>query len=189
VIGFLRGRLAAKTTDGCFVDIGGVGYRVTCSATTLAGLPPAGRDCRLWTHLHVREDSLALYGFSTEAEQKMFEGLLGVSGIGPKAALALCSAFSPESFARALVADDAGSIASVPGIGRKTAQRLLVDLKDELAGLDGDGHGPDPLGRARSALENLGYSPGEVRSALAEVSVAADDSIEAVVRAALRRLA
>jgi Holliday junction DNA helicase RuvA len=191
VIGFLHGELASRATDGCFLDVGGVGYRLVCSATTLAALPPVGGRCRLWTHLHVREDALSLYGFATEGEQAMFEGLLGVAGIGPKVALALCSALSPEGFRRALAGDDVAAIASVPGIGRKTAQRVLVDLKDRLAvpDLEVVGVRPDALARARSALENLGYTPAEVRAALAELSVADDEPVESVVRSALRLLA
>ena len=189
MIGFLAGDIAVKTADGCYVDVAGVGYRLTCSSTTLAALPSAGSRCRLWTHLHVREDALALYGFATEAEQMMFEGLLGVTGIGPKVALAVCSAFDPDDFRRALVTDDVASVASVPGIGRKTAQRILLDLKDRysLPEVDAAGVAPDIRARARSALENLGYSPGEIRSALAE---AADESasVEDVVKSALRLL-
>jgi Holliday junction DNA helicase RuvA len=191
VIGFVRGEVAGRTVDWCFIDVAGVGYRLTCSATTLGALPPAGAATRLWTHLHVRDDALALYGFATEAEQAMFEGLLGVAGIGPKVALALCSSFSPDAFRRALVSDDAAAIASVPGVGRKTAQRVLVDLKDRLGARDLEvvGSQPEALARARSALENLGYTPAEVRAALGEVAIAVDDSVEDVVRSALRLLA
>jgi Holliday junction DNA helicase RuvA len=190
VIGFLAGEVAAKTADGCFLDVSGVGYRLTCSSTTLAGLPPAGTRCRLWTHLHVREDALALYGFASESEQGMFEALLGVAGIGPKVALAMCSAFTVEGFRRALVADDVAAIASVPGVGRKTAQRVLVDLKDRLAAGDREvgPRDPDALGAARSALENLGYSAAEVRAALRDLETSADEPVERIVRSALKVL-
>jgi Holliday junction DNA helicase RuvA len=191
VIGFLEGTVAGRGADGCFVDVSGVGYRVTCSATTMAALPPDGGRVRLWTHMHVREDALALYGFASEAEQGMFEALIGVSGVGPKVALQMCSAFSVDAFRRALVTDDVAGISSVPGIGKKTAQRILLDLKEKLAlpDLALVGSQPDTLSKARSALENLGYSPGEVRVALGDVDVAASDSVEAVVKSALRSLA
>lgn len=191
MIGFLRGELAARTTDGCFVDVAGVGYRLACSATTLAALPSDGAEVRLWTHVHVREDALALFGFATEAEQRIFEALLGVSGVGPKVALQVCSAFSPDALRKALVTDDVAAISSVPGIGKKTAQRMVLDLKEKLAlpDLEVVGARPDALSKARSALENLGYSAGEVRVALGEVAPAPDDSVEDLVKSALRVLA
>jgi Holliday junction DNA helicase RuvA len=91
MIGFLRGKVAGRAADGCFLDVAGVGYRLACSATTLAALPADGREVRLWTYLHVREDALSLFGFATESEQRIFEALLGVNGVGPKVALQVCS--------------------------------------------------------------------------------------------------
>jgi Holliday junction DNA helicase RuvA len=139
----------------------------------------------------VREDLLALYGFASESEQAMFEALLGVSGVGPKVALAMCSAFTPEHFRRALVTDDVAGISSVPGIGKKTAQRILLDLKEklDLPDLALVGSRPDTLAQARSALENLGYSPGEVRAALGEVAPDNHEGVEDVIKSALRVLA
>ena len=191
MIGFLRGVVAGRTSDGCIVDVGGVGYRVACSTTTLGQLPREGRECKLWIHTHVREDALALFGFGTEGEQRMFELLLGVSGVGPKVALQVCSAFDPESLKRALVSDDVDGIASVPGIGKKTAARIVLDLKGrlDLPDLQVVGASPDTVAKARSALQNLGYSPGEVRSALQEAAPAADDSLEDVLKTALKVLA
>lgn len=190
MIGFLRGRVA-RAIDGCFVDVNGVGYRLNCSATTTAALPPDGDECSLWTHVHVREDVLSLYGFATEAEQKMFEALLAVTGVGPKVALQACSAFSPDAFRRALVTDDVAAIASVPGIGKKTAQRIVLDLKEKLAlpDLQVVGSGRSHYAAARSALENLGYSAGEVRAALSELPNDEEGSVEELVRSALRVLA
>ena len=191
MIGFLEGTVAGRAADGCFVDVAGVGYRVSCSATTMAALPPDGGRVRLWTHMHVREDALALFGFATEAEQRMFEALIGVTGVGPKVALQLCSAFSVDAFRRALVTDDVAAISSVPGIGKKSAQRILLDLKEKLAlpDLALVGSQPDTLSKARSALENLGYSPGEVRVVLGDIEVSVSDSVEAVVKSALQSLA
>jgi Holliday junction DNA helicase RuvA len=190
VIGFLEGILGGKTADGCLLNVGGVGYKLTCSTTTMAALPPDGQSCRLWTHLHVREELLALYGFESESEQVMFEALLGVGGVGPKVAVQMCSAFSAESFRRALVAQDAVSIASVPGIGKKTAERIVLELKDKLgtSELEVASGGGDVLTKARSALENLGYSPGEVRVALSRVEETSGVSIEEVIKSALQVL-
>ncbi|MDQ3982631.1 MAG: Holliday junction branch migration protein RuvA [Actinomycetota bacterium] len=191
MIGFLRGDVAARTADGCFVDVAGVGYRLQCSATTLAAIPSEGKEVRLWTHLYVREDALSLFGFATESEQRIFEALLGVNGVGPKVALQICSAFSPEALRKALVTDDVAAISSVPGIGKKTAQRMILDLKEKLAlpDLEVVGVRPDALSKARSALENLGYSAGEVRVALSEVAPEREDSVEELVKSALRVLA
>jgi Holliday junction DNA helicase RuvA len=188
VIGYLSGEVT-RTLDGCLVDVGGVGYRLACSSTTMRSLPPDGAVARLWTYLQVREDILALYGFATEAEQKMFEALLGVAGVGPKVALQVCSAFAPEELRRALVTDDSAAIASVPGIGKKTAQRMIIDLKEklDLPDLAIVASVPDTLSKARSALENLGYSAGEVRAALGELED--ESSVEDVVRSALKVLA
>lgn len=189
MIGFLEGEVATRTHDACVVNVGGVGYRVGCSASTLAELPPDGATVRLWTHLRMRDDALALYGFATEAERRMFEALITVAGVGPKVALQVCSAFSPDALRRALATDDVAAIAAIPGIGKKTAQRVVVDLKErwslpDVHVIGGDG---DALSQARAALENLGYSPAEVRAALAEVGPAED--VETAVRAALAALA
>ena len=191
MIGFLQGRVAGRTGDGCFIDVGGVGYRLLCSTRTLSALPAEDEPVKLFTHTHVREDVLALFGFHSEAEQRIFELLIGVSGVGPKVALAVCSAFSPEDLRRALITDDVPGISSVPGIGKKTAQRIVLDLKEKMSlpDLEIVGTGPETVSRARSALENLGYSAGEVRAALNELTVTDDDRVEDVVRNALKALA
>jgi holliday junction DNA helicase RuvA len=191
MIGFLTGTVAGRTPEGCFLDVGGVGYRLACSASTLSALPPDGDMIRLWTHTHVREDALALFGFASESEQQMFEALLGVSGVGPKVALQVCSAFAPDAFRRTLATDDSGAIAAVPGIGKKTAQRILLELKEKLSipDLQVTGAGRDMLVLARSALENLGYSPGEVRAALGEIEASEEDGVQEVIKSALRVLA
>jgi Holliday junction DNA helicase RuvA len=187
----LRGSVASKKAGECLLDVGGVGYRLSCSSTTLAAVPPEGETCRLWTYLHVREDNLSLFGFATDAERAAFEALLGVAGVGPKVALQVCSVFAPEAFKRALVTGDVAAISSVPGIGKKTAQRILIDLKEklELPDLEVVGSAPDARAKARSALENLGYSAVEVRAALAEVEDVEGQGVEALVKAALRSLA
>lgn len=191
MIGFLDGRIAAKSSDGCFIDVGGVGYRVACSATTLAALPRDGERTRVWIHTHVRDDALDLFGFATEPEQQLFEALIGVSGVGPKVALQICSAFTPESFRRALTTDDVASLSSVPGIGRKTAQRMVLELKEKLSlpDLQVVGASAAAVAQARSALENLGYSAAEIRAALGEVDATAGRSVEDVVKSALKVLA
>lgn len=191
MIGFLSGEVAGRDASGCFLDVSGVGYRLACSAITLGELPPDGAAFRLLTHVHVREDALALFGFATEAEKRSFEALISVAGVGPKVALQVCSAFTPESLRRALVTDDVDAISSVPGIGRKTASRIVLELKGklELPDLEVVGRSSDAIGPARSALENLGYSAAEIRTALMEAEAAEADSVEDVVKKALRVLA
>ena len=191
MIGYLDGVVVRVDSDGCLLEVSGVGYRLACSTTTRAALPAPGARCRLWTHLYVREDALLLYGFAGEGELAMFESLVGVSGIGPKVALALCGVFTPEAFRRVLATDDVASITTVPGIGRKTAQRVLLEVKDRLAvpDLEVVGEAPRALGAARSALENLGYSPAEVREALGSVASEGHTSVEEIVRSALKVLA
>ena len=191
MIGFLTGSVAGRISDGCFLDVNGVGYKLSCSATTLRSLPPEGRDFRLWTYLHVREDALTLFGFSTENEQRTFEALLSVASVGPKVALAVCSVLAPDALRRALVTDDVDAIAAVPGIGKKTAQRIVLELKEKLAlpDLEVADITTDSLRQARSALENLGYSPPEIRAALAEVAAAPESPVADVVKHALKVLA
>lgn len=191
MIGYLEGKVAGLTEDGCFIDVNGVGYRVMCSTATLAALPPEGSKTRVWTHTHVREDALALFGFVSPAEQRIFEALLGVSGVGPKVALQICSAFTPEAFRKTLATDDLAAITAVPGVGKKTAQRIVLDLKEKLSvpDLGVVGSGSDNVARARSALENLGYSAAEVRAALSELGPAPEEELETVIRSALKVLA
>jgi holliday junction DNA helicase RuvA len=191
MIGYLDGKVAGVTEDACFIDVNGVGYRVMCPTATLSALPAEGSRARLWTHMHVREDALALFGFTSQAEQRIFEALLGVTGVGPKVALQICSAFTPEAFRKTLATDDLAAITAVPGIGKKTAQRIVLDLKEKLSlpDLGIVGTGSDTVARARSALENLGYSPAEVRAALSEIAPASDEELEIVIRSALKVLA
>ncbi|MDP9068782.1 MAG: Holliday junction branch migration protein RuvA [Actinomycetota bacterium] len=191
MIGFLHGEVAGLSPDGCYLDVNGVGYRLSCSATTLGALPPVGQRVRLWAHTYVREDSLALFGFVSEGERAMFEALLGVAGVGPKVALQVCSAFSPEAFRRVLVSEDTDAISSVPGIGKKTAGRIVLDVKEklQLPDLEVVGKGRDALAEARSALQNLGYSQSEVRAALAALSPDDGADVADVIKSALRVLA
>ncbi|MEA2434395.1 MAG: holliday junction helicase RuvA [Actinomycetota bacterium] len=191
MIGFLDGRVVSPGPDGCYLDVNGVGYKLQCSATTMAALPGSGESFRMWVHTHVREDALALFGFATESERTMFEALIGVSGVGPKVALAICSALTPEAFRKALVTDDVDALATVPGIGKKTAGRIVLDLKErlQLPDLEVVGGGRDAITLARSALQNLGYSVPEIRAALGELRPADDDTVETIVRSALKALA
>ena len=171
MIARLRGKVVDATADGVVVDVGGVGYLV--QATARARRKSArGEQVTLETHLHVREDALQLYGFAEAAERELFEQLLAVSGVGPKVALAIVSGSSPGELRRAIALEDTARFQAIPGIGKKTAQRVVLELKEKLGGIDAAA--PVAAGAtrhvvARDALVELGYSLAEAERALAEV--------------------
>jgi holliday junction DNA helicase RuvA len=200
VISFLEGTLAERGDGVAVIQCGGLGFEVACSNSTLAALGSpakpgsAGAPVRVFTYLHVREDALQLFGFADRQEREVFQLLISVSGVGPKVALALLSAFTPDALAAAVASEDSAHISSVPGIGKKTAERVILELKDKLGVPDGMGGvkagGATPsvaTEEARQALLALGYSSTEVRLVLAEVSGDAETA-EELITAALRRL-
>ena len=167
MIGRLTGRLASKSTDHVVLDVAGVGYLVHIPLSTFYELPEAESPASLWIHTHVREDTLALYGFLTERERSLFLLLLGVAGIGPKVALTVLSGIPPSELVEALCKQDIRRLVAVPGVGKKTAERLIVELKDKMPAATPDEVPQAPAsGRPKedllSALVNLGYSRGEV---------------------------
>ena len=194
MIGSLRGRLIDRSAEGeVLVEVGGVGYRATVTPATMADLGDLGGDVFLWTHHHVREDTLTLYGFATRDERVCFEALLGAHGVGPALALAILAVHSPSALRRVLLDDDVTALTLVPGVGRKTAARLLLDLKSRLDVPDLELVGPDgnraPSARADlgAVLAGLGYQPEEVRSVLRELP--AEGDLDALLRDALKLLA
>jgi Holliday junction DNA helicase RuvA len=190
VIGSLRGTVLERSTAGeVLVEVGGVGYRVSVPAGTLALLEP-GEPAFLFTHLLVREDALALYGFPDRDQRDTFESLMGATGVGPKLALAILSAHSPPSLRRAVIESDLDALTLVPGVGKRTAQRLLIELAARLGApapeTTGEA-GPSPRSEVRAALDGLGYGPEEVREVL--VRLPDDGPVEVMLRDALRLLA
>jgi len=187
VIARLRGRPVARRADGLVLDVGGVGYLVQVTPSALRNA--AGDDeVTVETYLHVREDALQLYGFADAEERELFEHLLSVSGVGPKVALAIVSGSRPAELRRAIALEDTARFEAIPGIGRKTAQRVVLELKEKLGSFAGEpvlGGSPDLV--ARDALVELGYSLVEAERALAEVDP--DLPAEERVRLALRRAA
>jgi Holliday junction DNA helicase RuvA len=188
----LTGVLAAVTGEAVVVDVGGVGFLVEVSTITYRDLPAVGAPVKLLTHLQVREDALQLYGFSSEEERELFRLFLGVSKIGPRLALAALSSRRPVALKQALASGDVAVFSSVPGIGKKTAERLILELKDkvgDLGGLQGiavagvmvDDDGPVSL--ARAALMELGFAAVEADKLLARVEP--DQPVEAIIRQAL----
>ena len=195
MIGSLRGTLADRPATGeVLVEVGGVGYRASVPASTFVALGPTGSEVFLHVHTHVREDAIVLFGFAHADERRCFEALIGAHGVGPSLALAILSSLSPASLSTAVLEDDVDTLCLVPGVGKKTAARLLLELK---ARLDlptlGGGGAPVPAdersarGEVREALVELGYGPDEIRAALE--SVPDDGTVEAMVRSALRELA
>jgi Holliday junction DNA helicase RuvA len=195
MIGSLRGRLLAKHPPALTVDVNGVGYELEAPMSTFYELPAAGSDVHLFTHLVVREDAQVLYGFGTEAERRLFRELLRVSGVGPKIALGLLSGISVENFLRCVESEDVASLVRIPGIGRKTAERLLIEMRDRVGSLAQVGEhaqaaeAPSRVhGEAFSALVALGYKPAEV-TRLLKLAGAGDGSVEDLIRRALQAAA
>jgi Holliday junction DNA helicase RuvA len=185
MISRLRGTVVARTPAGLVLEVGGVGYLVAATPRVTARV---GEEAIVETHLHVREDALQLYGFASSEERELFELLLGVSGIGPKVALAIVSGSPPAELRRAIARDDLARFEAIPGIGRKTAQRVVMELKDKLAQAEpaAAGQAGGPL-LARDALVELGWSVVDADRALADVDESL--SIEEQVRTALKKAA
>lgn len=187
----LRGQLAEKDMEGVLVDVGGVGYRASASATTLRALPGVGEECVLHTRMVVREDAMTLYGFADKGERAAFDALTAVSKVGPKLALAVLSKMSPNEVAEAVGRGDVIKLAAVPGLGRKTAERLVLELRGKSLAvfepaLDGTANAGGPFVEAREALTALGYSIEEAEGALKDVPP--QDSVQKYVREALKRM-
>ena len=182
MIARLRGRPVARTADGLVLDVNGVGYLV--QATPSAGAT-GGDEITVETYLHVREDALQLYGFADAAERELFVQLLGVNGVGPKVALAIVSGSRPGELRKAIVREDVARFQAIPGIGKKTAERIVLELKEKIVVDVAEAPGGDLT--ARDALVELGYSLVDAERALADV----DESlaVEEQVRQALRRAA
>ena len=195
MIGLLRGVLVQKHPPALVVDVGGVGYELEAPMSTFYALPAVGSEVRLHTHLVVREDAHLLYGFATEPERRLFRDLLRVSGIGPKIGLALLSGMSVEAFLLCVEAQDAESLVRVPGIGRKTAERLIIELRDRIRALGEPGPvagrpattSSGAAAEAFAAMVALGYRPAEVARLLKGVTtegVATEDIIRDALRLA-----
>jgi Holliday junction DNA helicase RuvA len=185
VIAMLEGRVAEKAGDRVVLSVSGVGYEVRVPAPSLARLPPPGREARLFTRLLVRDDSMVLYGFSSPDERSLFDHLITVTGVGPKVALAVLSVLSPDTLRRAVAAGDVAALTLVPGVGKKVAGRIVLDLKDRI-GMGGEAEASGPLAEVREALLSLGLSSQEAREALGALVPDGDRPVEELLRDALR---
>jgi Holliday junction DNA helicase RuvA len=199
MIAWLQGTVRRKTGDAVIIDVGGVGYQVSIPQSTLGAVPEAGADVGLHIHTHLREDSLSLFGFSTELEKDLFLLLLGVSGIGPKLALSILSGISASDLVSAIGAADDAKLCAIPGIGKKTASRLCLELKDRVRVLApslqstaaGGRETPlsGPLDDAVSALVNLGYKRPPAEESVKKVLQGRPDvRLEDLIREALSLL-
>jgi Holliday junction DNA helicase RuvA len=193
MIGRLKGILAGKHPPWLIVDVGGVGYELEAPMSTVFDLPEVGREVTLFTHYAAKEDTVALYGFLRESERSLFRSLQKVSGIGAKTALAVLSGASVDEFARLVHSGDVAALTRIPGIGKKTAERIVVELRDRVDGiaLASSGAGgagavaKDPVSEASVALQQLGYKPAEVARLVKDAAAAGDDA-ETIIRKALK---
>ena len=192
MIGRLQGILVSRQPPWILVDVGGVGYELEAPMSTFYDLPEPGQQVTLCTHYAVKEDSVALYGFLRESERALFRAVQKVSGIGARIALAILSGVSADDFARHVQSGDIGALTRIPGIGKKTAERMIVELRDRVDGLAGASMvsplhtaPKDPLSEASIALQSLGYKPHEVARLVKDAS-APGDSAEDIIRKALK---
>lgn len=191
MIGFLHGRIAAKSAPTVTLDVVGVGYELEAPMSTFLNLPAVGEAVRLITHLVVREDAHILYGFATEEERRLFRNLLRVSGVGPKIALGVLSGMSVEGFTRCVTAEDVTTLTRIPGIGRKTAERLIIEMRDRVqtshssSGFSSASFAGDPRSEAFDALVALQYKPAEATRLLKGIPSGAH-STEELIRLALQ---
>jgi holliday junction DNA helicase RuvA len=199
MIARLSGTVLSRRATEVILDVGGVGYRIHAPTSTIEKLPQEGKQAVLHTHLHVREDAMQMYGFVTEEALSVFETMLAVSGVGPKLALAALSAMTPSELRASVTGGDAAMLTRIPGVGRKTAERMILELRDRFAALDGTGlstamsagtssDGSQSRADALAALVSLGYNKNAAEKALLKVIKANPDatSTEALVRLSLR---
>lgn len=197
MIGFLRGKLVAKTPPLLTLDVNGVGYEINAPMTTFYNLPALGETIQLQTHLSIREDAHVLFGFSTEADRVMFRLLIKVNGVGPKLALAILSGQSVDEFHRCINDNDTATLIRLPGVGKKTAERLIVEMRDKLPKLEGLSQNTEnnatkvSVGRSNakqeaiSALCALGYKAAEASKMVQNIAQE-DKSCEEIIRLALK---
>jgi len=194
MIGRLKGLLVYKSPPALMVDVGGVGYELAAPMSTFYDLPEVGREVTLFTHYAVKEDGVALYGFLTESERRLFREVQKVTGVGAKIALAVLSGASVDDFARLVQTGDLTALTRIPGIGKKTAERMVVELRDRAADFATGGIAvvtgktgavpADPVSEASVALTQLGYKPAEIQRMLKQAEPG--DSAEHIIRKALK---
>ena len=191
MIAYVKGIIARKDGYGVILEANGIGYEMSMSSKALGTLPAVGNTAQVWTYLHVKDDGMSLFGFCDASEKEMFVKLIGVSGIGPKMAISALSTFNPKELASAIAAGDVTRISSVPGIGKKTAQRVVLELQGILKSeADGFAAAEDStrsgaMADASTALESMGFTSPEIAAALKGCT---SEDVSAIMRYALKQL-
>lgn len=203
MVSYIKGELVDVTEQTIVLECNGIGYEIAVPVSTLTELPSTGNEVKIHTYLYVREDAVNLYGFLTKEDLYVFKLLIGVNGIGPKGALGILSAITPDELRFAILADDVKTIAKAPGIGNKTAQKLIIELKDKLklsdvfeqslkAGAKGiettENANMDIRSEAVQALASLGYSLSEATKAVGKVEIDSETTVEQLLKAALKKI-
>ena len=201
MITYIRGILEGMEEDKVIVDVGGVGYGIYMAGTAMGRLPALGKEVKIHTHLHVKEDLMQLYGFLTRDELRVFRLLIGVSGIGPKGGLGILSALGPDDLRFAVASNDVKAIQAAPGIGKKTAEKLILELKDKMSledafeqkfektGEPAENHAQGTKNEAVQALVALGYSSSEALRALNGIEITEETDVEEILKMALKNMA
>jgi Holliday junction DNA helicase RuvA len=188
LIATLKGIVSSKRPDGIIVEVNGIGYHVSVPLCSLCNIPDRGGEVFLHTYTHVREDALQLYGFLSEEERKVFVTLLGVNGIGPKLGLAILSGMPVDKFIDAVENEDVALLSSIPGLGKKTALRLIVELKERLPGISERSQKASNEKDAVSALVNLGYKKSISEQAVRDAIKSGEETLEGIIRESLKYL-
>lgn len=186
MIGRLRGILVAMLGDAVIVEVGGVGYQVTMTPGGLASLPTVGEEVVIHTHLQVREDDLSLYGFPTLADRDLFRVVISASGVGPKVGMALLATLRSDQLRRAIATEDVDALSTAPGVGKRSAQKIILELRPKLADAEADLISGAAAGKVRQALENLGYMAEEISDVIPDVDP--DAPLADQIRTALKAL-
>ena len=196
MISYIKGNLECKNIDNIVIDVGGIGYKIYMSANSIDRISEVGKEIKIYTYMKVREDDISLYGFCTNEELKMFEQLIGVSGVGAKSALTILANISPSSFALAIISGDVNTLKSLPGIGAKSAQRMILELKDKMKTQDAIENKVIPTKHiaksdkakdAIEALQVLGYARKDIELAIANIDTN-ELSVEEIIKQGLKML-
>jgi Holliday junction DNA helicase RuvA len=187
MIGRLRGVLVGRRETGIVIEVAGVGYEVTMTPRDLVTLPGVGEEIVVHTHTHVREDEISLFGFASESDRELFRILITASGVGPKVGMGLLASMPGDEIIRAITGEDPDALTVAPGVGKRGAQKIVLELGPKLAGRETEVIGSTSLGGVRQALEGLGYSTAEINAVVRDLDP--DDPIEDQVKSALQRLA
>lgn len=186
MIGRLRGTLVGITPEGVLLEVGGVGYEVRMTPEAVAGLPAVGEEVVVHTHLQVREDDMSLYGFSHASDRELFRILISASGVGPRVGLALMATLRPNDLRRAIVEEDVAALSTAPGVGKRSAQKIILELRPKMADADAEVVSSSGTAQVRQALEQLGYGPEEINEVVADLD--RNSPIEDQVKQALKAL-